>query len=534
MRYRVLLVSPRGVYRARTVYPNLVVASVGSNSRPRTRRRRAGGDDLWRGCQYGDCPKDIRDKYTNNTVADNILKWGSLGVFLGGLGIGTGGGEAPVPETYVPWPRPPEDVGPTDSFIPRERPFQLPGADVPVRVGDPEPPPVLPDHDGNVFVNPAFEGDTISIEATDNVVIGDPVPAPEPVPVAPDTVPTEGVTRGDTFVFEHEMDGNVAPDRLPFFPKLSERPLSTPFQDVELRDLVPVGDVGPAVEETSFIDEVYVEDRPQSTVHITSTPARDVGRLYPPRDGYTVEVHNPLYDPADLDRILEGDLAGWERGSVEVGPLQTYGDGRTVTVGRTLRLPGMTLRSGTRTSVPVHLLGELSSVHGPEGIELRSMAPLGSEDVVVTGSRLTETSFAERSTVPWDGRAISASDVVDVSGPFDGGFVEVPLEDPFPEMEVEDEAFRATGGDGSVVVGLFRSPTPGPLSTLHAILPRPTPITPQTVGPDGSSDVVPMVPYLPGVAVEYVSYESIDPFLYGYRRRRRKRYRHVISYRWSH
>lgn len=61
------------------------------NPGPPRRRPRAAEGDLWRSCQMGGyCPLDIRNKYTQNTPADQILRWGSAGVYFGGLGIGTG------------------------------------------------------------------------------------------------------------------------------------------------------------------------------------------------------------------------------------------------------------------------------------------------------------------------------------------------------------------------------------------------------------------------------------------------------------
>ena len=46
--------------------------------------------------QAGTCPPDVINKVEQTTVADNILKYGSAGVFFGGLGIGTGRGTGGV------------------------------------------------------------------------------------------------------------------------------------------------------------------------------------------------------------------------------------------------------------------------------------------------------------------------------------------------------------------------------------------------------------------------------------------------------
>ncbi|AFK32239.1 L2 [Cervus elaphus papillomavirus 1] len=69
---------------------------------PLKRVKRANVYDLYRTCkQAGTCPADVIPKVEGKTVADKILQYGSLGVYLGGLGIGTGMGKAP-PGGYVP------------------------------------------------------------------------------------------------------------------------------------------------------------------------------------------------------------------------------------------------------------------------------------------------------------------------------------------------------------------------------------------------------------------------------------------------
>ncbi|UNR78520.1 L2 [Tadarida brasiliensis papillomavirus 3] len=94
----------------------------------RIRRKRAGEEDLYRHCRLtGDCAPGIKEKFEQNTIADKILKWGSSGVFLGDLGIGTGGGGRGVPiGPRVATGRPggpinsvgPEDLIPIDAIDP--------------------------------------------------------------------------------------------------------------------------------------------------------------------------------------------------------------------------------------------------------------------------------------------------------------------------------------------------------------------------------------------------------------------------------
>ncbi|AAD24187.1 putative minor capsid protein L2 [human papillomavirus 85] len=96
------------------------------------RRKRASATDLYKTCkQSGTCPPDVINKVEGTTLADKLLQWTSLGIFLGGLGIGTGSGTGgrtgyiPLggrPNTVVDVSpaRPPvviESVGPSDPSI---------------------------------------------------------------------------------------------------------------------------------------------------------------------------------------------------------------------------------------------------------------------------------------------------------------------------------------------------------------------------------------------------------------------------------
>ncbi|AAZ39518.1 L2 protein [human papillomavirus 106] len=79
------------------------------------RRKRASTTQLYQTCKVaGTCPPDVINKVEHTTIADKILQWGSLGVFFGGLGIGTGSGTGGR-TGYIPiGTRPPTvvDVGP--------------------------------------------------------------------------------------------------------------------------------------------------------------------------------------------------------------------------------------------------------------------------------------------------------------------------------------------------------------------------------------------------------------------------------------
>lgn len=82
-----------------------------------SRRKRAAPDDLYRSCRLGgDCIPDVVQKFEHKTPADQILKWGSAAIYLGGLGIGTGSGAAGVrPGLGLPTENIPlETLGPRD------------------------------------------------------------------------------------------------------------------------------------------------------------------------------------------------------------------------------------------------------------------------------------------------------------------------------------------------------------------------------------------------------------------------------------
>nr|ALT55000.1 L2 [human papillomavirus 68] len=96
------------------------------------RRKRASATELYKTCkQSGTCPPDVINKVEGTTLADKILQWTSLGIFLGGLGIGTGSGTGgrtgyiplggkPTTVVDVSPARPPvviEPVGPTEPSI---------------------------------------------------------------------------------------------------------------------------------------------------------------------------------------------------------------------------------------------------------------------------------------------------------------------------------------------------------------------------------------------------------------------------------
>ncbi|QBR99464.1 L2 [Puffin papillomavirus 1] len=551
VRYVLLRVpDPTGVYLRRPRRHGLYRVPAGplqpSDGDRGGRRRRAAAEDIWRGpCQYGgDCPEDVKNRFTQNTLADRLLKWLGSALFLGGLSIGTGGGARAGAGAAaeagagggVAWPGINPGPGRPDSFIPLEKPFVLPGSDIPVRVdtGTLETLRPIDTTDApNTFVNPVYEGDTVSIAASDNVVIADVVPAPaprpvpEPLPDAPDLeFPDDGPrTRGDTFVTEDMLVAGELPDAPnPFVPhRMSDPDPVQPFVGIELQTVPRPPPFSDGYTSTSFggdadwgFQELDVPD--------TSTPLPGRGG---PRA--TVQFANPVYDALYVDEVYNRDLAETAAAAFSapepgdaVAALSTpivRGRGPRITVTQLLRQAGMRLRSGRMVPYTVRLLGDISPITlpaEPDSIQLRSYTPTGFGDAFVGDFGISEHSLSHAPTLPWDGRPIDITDVVSAEAPF----VDIPLDDddPFPEMEIIDD----TDTDAPRATAPIRPGAQGSVWALgnHSTA-RPTSGGIHIYGP--GADVLPP-PDRPGVVVSYYGYGTVwDPSLYWpffYKRRR--------------
>ncbi|AAM46856.1 minor capsid protein L2 [Psittacus erithacus papillomavirus 1] len=494
-----------------------------SSARTISRRRRAAADDLWRKCQYGDCPDDVRQRYTQTTIADKILQWGSALAYLGGLAVGTGRGGGGVrlgsgasavprptaPDTTIPFTRPvvPDSAAAVPEggigTVPADRPFQVPTANVPVDVvpvSGTEHANTLPP---NTFVNPAFEGDLDSSSSIDSVVIGDLVRSED----APRT-------RGDTFIMEHEFVGPISEERRPYFPTLNSNP-TQPFEEIEM---VTFGS-------TADEDSAIVGREPSTSTPVTFGTRGTAGR---PR-GYTLDVtiSNPVYDEAlDIDRLFQEGLQEWVDSDIisPDAPGIPLGDpsyatasfGTRLQVSRPGQLPGIRLRSGRRLQIPVLFTGDLSSI-APD-LELQPLQPVGATGTVVSNSGAAETVFSAADTIGWDGQNISASTGIIDIGPVSGDdlpFFEIPLDDPFPEMEIVEESETNTTpytlSDISVVDTTY--PFPAITSAAYPSV---------SIQEDGGIVVYPT----PAAPVSYGGLVSMDPnslFWFLLRRRRRRR-----------
>ncbi|AVH76294.1 L2 [Serinus canaria papillomavirus 1] len=494
--------------------------TVGSNlpgvAKPRRARRAAEGD-LWRDCVAGrNCPWDIRNKYTQNTPADNILKYGSAGVFFGGLGIGVGAGTALREGATAA-----EAAGIGDRVtvpIPRERPYRLPGSDLPVHVDNsapvtPRPPAGSGETPANTFVNPAFE-DSFTSSENESVIIGGPVPY-------------NPVERGEIFYPAREGVGQIAVDDIPTrrgdaldvveisgsrpaFPGTARAPpLSGPFEEVEL---VTLGGRAQTSDPTGEYDTWLGPDTgyDQWIGSVEEIPARASTPGPGGTSSSTQVFDNPAFDPAHIDHLFRQGLRdyGIDPSEVQdVGPSILTGRDSTVSVSRSVSARGMSLRSGYVLPRLMHLVGELSGISPLEPpIELSTFS-----------SPFREVSYLDtgfHGTQPWDGAGgIDTGDIEFGEGDFE----DIPLDDPFPEMEVmeEDDA-------GSVTIGGLQSAQQFP---IHIQLQRGRQVTSTAVQtsyvtrPVGPPEPVPLPPFPGGVIIDI----NVDPSLYWrwWRRRRR-------------
>ncbi|AAL14230.1 putative minor capsid protein L2 [Etapapillomavirus 1] len=455
------------------------------------RRRRAAEGDLWRDCLAGrNCPVDIYNKYTQNTIADNILKYGSQGVYFGGLSIGTGSGSGSANRgtglgsgVTVP--------------IPRERPFRLPGSSLPVTVDvSANPPRALPEIPSNTFVNPAFEGSIVSSSGSGSVLVTDVEPVPElyrpldqgeifyPGREPPIQLEEYG-RRGDVFV------ASEAEPKQPVPGTHNAPPQGTPFEEIELQ-MFPYSTRAEADElwvgsDVQFEEWVGMQDVPR-----TSTPGRETVNAF----------ENPAYEE-DIDEMFQEGLRDLGAGLdevEEVGPSVFTSGEAGVTRSQRVRVLGMTLRSGARIPRILNVIGSLSGISAlePPPIELRVFSAEGTGDVFVAA----DTGF--NGTQPWDLQGGIDTDDIE--------FEDIDLSDPFPEMEIEDDDTEAV--HVGLVNGLQHTPMVVPIKDGHHILTavRPVPVSPP---------ITPLPPFPSGVDINVT-----DPSLYWLRwwlRRRRRR-----------
>ncbi|ABX56081.1 L2 [Macaca fascicularis papillomavirus 6] len=349
-------------------------------SPPRARRKRASATQLYQTCKAaGTCPPDVIPKVEGSTVADQILKYGSMGVFFGGLGIGTGSGTggrtgyvplgarpSVVPEVL---PRPPvtvEPVAPTDpSIVSLLEESSLIEAGVPA--------PIVPTHGGfevttsetstpaildvsqgssnvhisvNTFNNPAFTEPSVlhpppPVEASGRLVISS------------STVSTQNYEEipMDTFVITGDHRFNTTSTPIP-----GSRPPAR------------LGLYGRALQQVRVVDPAFL-----------TTPARLItydNPVYEGVDDATLQFSHPtIHEPPDPDFL---DIVALHR------PALTSRRG-TVRFSRVGQRASMHTRSGARIGARVHYFQDLSSIAPAEAttesIEMQPLLPAATQDI---------------------------------------------------------------------------------------------------------------------------------------------------------
>lgn len=371
------------------------------------RTKRASVTDIYRGCKAsGTCPPDVINKVEQNTLADKILKYGSVGVFFGGLGIGTGKGTGGA-TGYVPL-RPGVRVGGTPTVV---RPAVIPEIIGPTELIpvdsiapiDPEAPSIVSLTDSNAAAD-LFPTEVETIAEVH----------PVPVDVGIDTPIVAGGRDAILEVVDTNPPTRFTVTRTqydnPSFQIISE---STPITgEASLADHVLVFEgsggqqVGAATEDIELntfpsrysfeIEEATPPRKISTPIERISQEFRNLRRaLYNRRLTEQVQIKNPLFlttpsrlvrfqfdNPAfdeEVTQIFERDVAAVEeppdRDFLDIErlgrPLFTESAEGRVRVSRLGQRATIETRSGARIGSRVHFYTDLSTINTEESLELQ-------------------------------------------------------------------------------------------------------------------------------------------------------------------
>lgn len=391
-----------------------------------TRVPRDSAANIYRTCkQAGTCPPDVVNKIEHTTTADKILQYGSAGVFLGGLGIGTGRGTGgstgyvPLGETpginvgARPVPRPSipvETVGPQDLF--------------PVNAIRPTDPSVI-----DLSTPPTTTDPSINVSEVEVIAEIHPVPPEGPINTPTTTLTTSSTTGSDVAVLE------VAPEPSPpvrtrlrasktthYNPAFHGISTTSSFVGeasgmenisvlsgsggrivggegdvLELLPLAPPRDrlSSSIVEETVFGGRTSTPSTQRVApapsrryFQYTETPLED---LYSPRRAVGQEYINPLYE-GNLDSSLHfsesmGPAPNRDfTGVTRLGPLFGRMQGDTLRIGRLGQKLSLRTRSGIAVGPRNYFYRDISAIEPVgESIELSTYSVQTLEDPVVFG-----------------------------------------------------------------------------------------------------------------------------------------------------
>ncbi|ABX56108.1 L2 [Macaca fascicularis papillomavirus 5] len=340
------------------------------NNTPHALRKRASATQLYQTCKAaGTCPADVIPKVEGTTIADQILKFGSMGVYFGGLGIGTGSGTGgrtgyvPLgtrpPSVPEPLPRPPvtiEPVGPSDpSIVSLLEESRLIEAGIPA--------PTHPTHGGfdittSEVSTPAILDVTssgsnvhVSVQTFNNPVFTEPSVLRPPPPVeaaghlviSTSTVSTHSYEDipMDTFVITGDHNFNTT---------------STPIPGTRVP--ARLGLYGRATQQVRVVDPAFL-----------TSPARLVTYDNPAYEGVedTLQFTHPsIYEAPDPDFL---DIVALHR------PALTSRKG-AVRFSRLGQRATLKTRSGKQIGARVHFYHDLSSIAPAEEIEMQPLQPL--------------------------------------------------------------------------------------------------------------------------------------------------------------
>lgn len=375
--------------------------------------------------QAGTCPPDVINKVEQTTVADNILKYGSAGVFFGGLGISTGRGSGGA-TGYVPLGEGPGvRVGGTPTVV---RPSLVPETIGPVDILPIDTVnPVEPTASSVVPLTESTGADLLPGEVETIAEI-------HPVPEGPSVdTPVVTTSTGSSAVLEVAPEP-IPPTRVrvsrtqyhnPSFQIITE---STPAQgESSLADHVLVtsgsggqrigGDITDIIELEEIPSRYTFEIEEPTPPRRSSTPlsrTQSVGR----RRGFSltnrrlvqqVQVDNPLFltQPSKLVRfafdnpvfeeevtnIFENDLDVFEeppdRDFLDVRKLGRPQYSTTpagyVRVSRLGTRATIRTRSGAQIGSQVHFYRDLSSINTEDPIELQLLGQHSGDATIVQG-----------------------------------------------------------------------------------------------------------------------------------------------------
>lgn len=400
----------------------------------RLRRKRAAPKDIYPSCKISNtCPPDIQNKIEHTTIADKILQYGSLGVFLGGLGIGTargsGGriGYTPLGEgggvrvatrpTPVRPTIPVETVGPSEIF--------------PIDVVDPTGPAVIPLQDlGRDFPIPTVQviAEIHPISDIPNIVASstnEGQSAILDVLQGSATIRTVSRTQYNNPSFTVASTSNISAGEastsdIVFVSNGSgDRVVGEDIPLVEL-NLGLETDTSSVVQETAFSSSTPIAERP------SFRPSRFYNRrLYEQvqvQDPRFVEqpqsmvtFDNPAFEPEldevsiifqrDLDALAQTPVPEFRDVVYLSKPTFSREPGGRLRVSRLGKSSTIRTRLGTAIGARTHFFYDLSSIAPEDSIEL---LPLGEHSqTTVISSNLGDTAFIQGETAEDDLEVIS-------------------------------------------------------------------------------------------------------------------------------